>query len=102
MSTVRWTRCPTVLAEESEAVRSKAHLIHLMLKNNRSLLTLDNRIRLLDQRHETFPAMREAIASATEYIHLEFYRIEPDMLGTEFKELLKRKAARGGEGESHL
>jgi len=29
------TSLPAVLAEESEAVRSKQHLIHLMLKNNR-------------------------------------------------------------------
>ncbi|MCU0379309.1 MAG: cardiolipin synthase [Bacteroidales bacterium] len=86
---------PAVLAGESEGVRSKAHLIMLMLKNNRSLLTLDNRVRLLDSGSETFPAMREAISSARDYIHLEFYRIEPDMLGTEFKEMLIGKAAQG-------
>jgi len=86
---------PAVLAEESEAVRSKAHLIRLMLNNNRSLLTVDNRIGLLINGDKTFPAMKEAIASAKDFIHLEFYRIEPDKLGTEFKELLKRKAAEG-------
>ncbi|MCK7531206.1 MAG: phospholipase D-like domain-containing protein [Marinilabiliales bacterium] len=75
--------------------RSKEHLIHLMLKNNRSLLTLDNKIDLLVNGKETFPAMLDAIASAGHYIHLEFYRIEPDTLGTEFGELLKRKAREG-------
>lgn len=85
----------TVLAEETESVRSKAHLIHLMLKNNRSLLTLDNKIDLLINGKETFPAMLDAIASAMQYIHLEFYRIEPDTLGTEFGELMKRKAREG-------
>jgi cardiolipin synthase len=84
-----------VLAEESEAVRSKAHLMHLTLKNNRSLLTIDNRIGLLINGKETFSAMKEAINSSNDYIHLEFYRIEPDNLGTEFKELLKRKAKEG-------
>ncbi len=54
----------TVLADESAAVRSKEHLIHLMLKNNRSLLTLDNKIDLLVNGKETFPAMLDAIASA--------------------------------------
>lgn len=86
---------PAVLSEESEAVRSKEHLIHLVLKNNRSLLTLDNKIEILLNGKETFPAMYEAIASAAHYVHLEFYRIEPDVLGTEFKELLKKKAAEG-------
>ncbi len=85
----------TVLADESAAVRSKEHLIHLMLKNNRSLLTLDNKIDLLVNGKETFPAMLDAIASAGHYIHLEFYRIEPDTLGTEFGELVKRKAREG-------
>lgn len=84
-----------VLEEESEAVRSKAHLIRLMLNNNRSLLTLDNRITLLINGDKTFAAMKEAIAAAKDFIHLEFYRIEPDKLGTEFKELLKRKASEG-------
>lgn len=86
---------PKVLAEESDAVRSKAHLIHLMLKNNRSLLTLDNRIDLLVNGRESFPAMLDAIASAGNFIHLEFYRIEPDNLGTEFRDLLQRKAREG-------
>jgi len=84
-----------VLAVESEAVRSKEHLIHLMLKNNRSLLTLDNSIDLLVNGKEAFPAMLDAIASAEHFIHIEFYRIEPDVLGTEFRELMQRKAREG-------
>lgn len=83
------------LSGESEAVRSKAHLIHLMLRNNTSLVTLDNRIDLLVNGQQTFPAMLDAIASATHFIHLEFYRFEPDRLGMEFSELMKRKAMEG-------
>ena len=89
------TSLPSVLSGESEAVRSKEHLIHLLLNNNRSLLTVDNRIGLLINGDKTFSAMKEAISSAKNFIHLEFYRIEPDNLGTEFKELLKRKASEG-------
>ena len=84
-----------VLSGESDAVRSKEHLIHLMLRNNRSLLTLDNRIDLLVNGRQTFPAMLDAIASANSFIHLEFYRIEPDTLGMEFSELMMRKAKEG-------
>ena len=65
-----------ILSGESVAVRSKEHLIRLMLKNNRSILTLDNRIDLLVNGRQTFPAMLDAIASATRFIHLEFYRFE--------------------------
>jgi cardiolipin synthase len=86
---------PLMLSEESEAVRSKEHLIHLMLRNNNSLLTFDNRIELLVNGSETFPAMLDAIRSAKEFIHLEFYRIEPDNLGMQFSELMKLKARQG-------
>ncbi len=65
------------------------------MNNNRSVLTTHNKIDLLIDGEQTFPAMIEAIASAKEYVHLEFYRIEPDMLGTEFKELLKKKSLEG-------
>lgn len=65
------------------------------MNNNRSVLTTHNKIDLLIDGEQTFPAMIESIDSAKDYIHLEFYRIEPDMLGTEFKELLKKKASEG-------
>ncbi len=83
------------LSGESRAVRSKEHLIHLMLKNNRSLLTDDNQLDLLVNGKEAFPAMLDAIASATRFIHLEFYRFEPDNLGMEFSELMMKKAREG-------
>jgi len=86
---------PDELAEDSRAVKDKAHLMRLMLNNNRSVLTRNNRVKLLIDGEETFPAMEEAIASAKEYVHLQFYRIEPDMLGKRFNELLKKKAAEG-------
>ena len=86
---------PLMLAEESEAVRSKEHLIHLMLRNNNPLLTRDNRIELLVNGSSTFPAMLDAIRSAEEFIHLEFYRIEPDNLGMQFSDLMKLKARQG-------
>lgn len=86
---------PAVIAAESQAIQSKSHLMHLMLKNNRSVLTLDNTVQLLRNGGETFPAMLEAIETAESYIHLEFYRIEPDMLGNRFKDLLKKKASEG-------
>lgn len=80
---------------ESEPVRSKLHLMKLVLRNNRSALTLDNTVKLLRNGRETFPEMLTAIENAEKYIHLEFYRLEPDMLGTRFKELLKQKASEG-------
>ncbi|HUW92220.1 MAG TPA: cardiolipin synthase [Bacteroidales bacterium] len=86
---------PSVIAGESSEIQSKDHLMRLLLNNNRSVLTLDNTVMLLKNGYETFPVMKDAIAGAKSYIHLEFYRIEPDILGTEFKDLLKQKASEG-------
>jgi cardiolipin synthase A/B len=86
---------PEELVNDSPAIREKEHLMKLMLNNNRSALTRFNNVELLIDGEETFPAMADAIASAKDYIHLQFYRIEPDMLGTQFKDLLKRKALEG-------
>ncbi|MCJ7819587.1 MAG: cardiolipin synthase [Bacteroidales bacterium] len=85
----------TVIASESSDIQSKSHLMRLLLKNNRSVLTLDNTVKLLKNGNEAFPAMKEAIAGAKNYIHIEFYRIEPDVLGTEFMDLLKQKSSEG-------
>jgi cardiolipin synthase A/B len=84
-----------VLSGDTPSVKEKAHLMRLMLNNNRSVLTRKNSVQLLVDGEETFPSMEEAITSAKEYIHLQFYRIEPDMLGKKFKELLKVKAGEG-------
>lgn len=85
----------TYLASESDTVKSKEHLIHLMLRNNSSILTLDNKIDLLVNGSQTYPAMLDAIASASHFIHLEFYRFEPDNIGMEFSRLMMRKAKEG-------
>jgi cardiolipin synthase A/B len=84
-----------VLSGDTPSVREKAHLMRLMLNNNRSVLTRKNSVQLLVDGQNTFPSMEDAIGSAKEYVHLQFYRIEPDMLGKRFKDLLKIKAAEG-------
>ncbi|MBE0666968.1 MAG: PLDc N-terminal domain-containing protein, partial [Bacteroidales bacterium] len=57
----------TVIASESSDIQSKSHLMRLLLKNNRSVLTLDNTVKLLKNGNEAFPAMKEAIAGAKNY-----------------------------------
>jgi cardiolipin synthase len=84
-----------LIASESSDIQAKSHLMRLLLKNNRSVLTLDNTVKLLKNGNEAFPAMKEAIAGAKNYINIEFYRIEPDVLGTEFMDLLKQKSSEG-------
>ena len=85
------------LKTKSELTRSKAHLIRLMLNNEKAILTERNRVGLLINASETFPAMMEAIIGAKEFVHLEFYRFDIDETGNSFREALMKKAREGVE-----
>jgi cardiolipin synthase len=56
---------------------------------------VNNRIRLLRDGDEAYPAMLEAIDEARSSIHLETYIIRPDRIGRRFMDLLSRKARQG-------
>ncbi len=83
------------LESKSSKIRSKSHLMTLMLNNEHAILTENNELRLLRNANETFPAMLKSIAEAKEYIHLEFYRFDIDETGERFRNLLIMKAREG-------
>ena len=60
-----------------------------------SPLLLGNRISLLVDGADTYPAMLEAIRSAQDHINLESYIIEDDEVGHQFADLLLAQQARG-------
>ena len=69
----------------------------LLLNNDKAILTRHNRVDILLDGTQTFPAMLESIRSARRYIHMQFYRFEFDDLGREFLLALKEKAMSGVE-----
>ena len=86
---------PDRMLQESPAIREKVHLMKLMLNNNKSALTEFNKIDLLIDGTNTFPAMLQAINEAKSFINMEFYRFESDKLGTTFSDALIIKARQG-------
>ena len=52
-------------------------------------------MRLLRDAKENFPAWREALADAQDYILFECYIVDDDALGQEFADLLAQKARSG-------
>ncbi len=54
-----------------------------------------NRVKILINGEETFPAVEEALRSARKYIHMEFFIVRSDSLGERIGELLKEAARRG-------
>ncbi len=83
------------LINKSEKVRSRKHLMTLMLNNEKSVLTENNRIELLLDAGNTYSSMIRDIEKAKHHIHLEVYRFDIDNTGNRFKDLLVRKASEG-------
>ena len=80
--------------EDMEEVRK---LMTLLLNNSKALLTRYNKVDVLRNGEETFPAIFTAIAKARKFIHLEYYIIEKGELTTRLKDLLIEKAKAGVE-----
>lgn len=58
-------------------------------------ITACNETTIYTEGKQAFEAMLEAIAAAMHHIHIEFYIIRDDQLGTRFERLLIRKAQEG-------
>jgi cardiolipin synthase len=85
------------LEEKSSRVRSKQHLMTLMLNNERSVLTDNNEITLLKDAENVYDSMLEAIEKAEHHIHFEIFRFNIDEIGNKFRQLLMEKASQGVE-----
>jgi len=72
-------------------------LMTLLLNNSKALLTRYNRVEVLNNGEETFPALFGALEKAKRYIHLEYYIIGEGRLTQVLKQILLRKAAEGVE-----
>lgn len=78
-------------------VASNREIITLLLNNNKSLLTTNNRLEVLNDGQQTFSSLIDALGRAESFIHLEYYIFENDVLGGEIVEILKEKARAGVE-----
>lgn len=65
------------------------------LSGEMSALTTGNKVRLLLNGEEKFPAVIEALEQAKEHIHIEYYIYENDKIGRIIEELLIRKVKEG-------
>ena len=72
-------------------------LMTLLLNNSKALLTRYNKIEILNNGEETFPALFEALGKARKFIHLEYYIIDEGRLAGRLKDILIQKAGVGVE-----
>jgi len=70
-------------------------LLQLFSSLPRSPITGKNKSQLLFKGHEAYNLMFQAMESAQEHIHVEFYTVSDDQIGTKFQEIMIRKARQG-------
>ncbi|MDR1593581.1 MAG: cardiolipin synthase [Prevotellaceae bacterium] len=71
------------------------NIMTLLLNNSKAIITERNSIEMYHTGTQTFDAIKEALLSAKDHIHMEFYIIEDDEIGNEIKKILIRKAKEG-------
>jgi cardiolipin synthase len=81
----------------SEIITEKKHLnlIKLLYKNSDAAVWANNKIEILSDGESTFKAMFDAIESAENHIHIEFFIFGNDIISNKLRELLIQKAKQG-------
>lgn len=72
-------------------------IITLLLTNNKALLTINNRVKILNNGSQTFSAITNVLKNAEKSIHLEYYIICDDEIGSQVADILIAKAKEGVE-----
>jgi cardiolipin synthase len=75
----------------------KIKLIKLLKTSEKSPLTLNNNVEILRNGEEKFKRLIQDLEAAKHYIHLEYYIIRDDAIGTEVLDILSEKARAGIE-----
>ena len=74
---------------------NKQELSAMLLNTRQSVLTKNNRVQLLINGEEKFPAVFTALRAAKHHIHIEYYVIAADEIGNELTEILIEKLNAG-------
>lgn len=92
----------SVIAEEKVVARADIttkyiHLIRLLARVNSSLISFNNKVRILHDGPDTFQSIFEACEQAEEYIHLQYYIFIDGLLVDKFIDLFEKKIKNGVE-----
>ena len=83
--------------QQLDTVEYNKGIITLLLNNNKSVLTVRNKVRILNNGKAKYSALFSAIKNAQQSIHVEYYIFDNDRIGNRLLKLLKEKADEGVE-----
>lgn len=78
-----------------ELLDEKSKLIRLLYNNEKSKLTVKNEIKLINNGDKKMQLLLEDLNNAKHHIHIEYFIIKDDTLGTKFLNVLCNKAKEG-------
>lgn len=85
----------SIVAAPDASVTQHAELAGMLIKDLKSPLTVNNKVKLLLNGEEKFPELMSCLNHAKHHIHLEYYIFEQDEIGSAVIELLIKKAREG-------
>ncbi|WP_020605874.1 phospholipase D-like domain-containing protein [Spirosoma spitsbergense] len=83
------------MEQATENVQQNSKLARLMVRDNSSPLTGNNRVTLLLNGETKFPDLLDALQQARHHIHIEYYIYDDDRIGNAIKDILIQKAKAG-------
>ncbi|WP_178988928.1 cardiolipin synthase [Winogradskyella schleiferi] len=85
------------IEEIDDLLEEKSKLIPLLYNNEKSKLTINNDVKLIKNGDAKFKMLFKDLKEAKHHIHLEYFIINDDAIGTELLNLLIEKAKEGLE-----
>ncbi|MFH4934252.1 cardiolipin synthase [Staphylococcus cohnii] len=82
---------------DNRLVKKHADIVNTLLTKEPTFLSYDNNVDIYTDGHTLFDQMKEDLRNAKTYIHLEYYVLKLDKLGSEIVDILQQKAEEGLE-----
>ncbi|WP_210122637.1 cardiolipin synthase [Staphylococcus sp. GDY8P196P] len=82
---------------DNQLVKKHADIVNTLLTKEPTFLSYDNNVDIYTDGHALFDQMKEDLRNAKSYIHLEYYVLKLDKLGSEIVDILQQKAEEGLE-----
>jgi len=86
-----------VLATHMDTIEGNAQLVRLLVNDSKLPISVNNKVKVLQNGEQKFPAVFAALEKAKHHIHIEYYIFEEGQIADQLKDILVRKSREGVE-----
>jgi cardiolipin synthase len=84
-----------VLSSHMGTIKGNAQLVRLLVNDSKLPISVNNKVKVLQNGEEKFPAVFAALANAKHHIHIEYYIFEEGRIGNMLRDILISKSREG-------